>query len=356
MDKKLENIEKELHFAFPTTSGLDTNSLIDWDRTYSGSKWVKWGIDNKMPLILWDNYLKCSLLSSIVNRMCDYTYGDGIELTGESTSPLSDTDDTFSDVIRKVIFDYILFGGFTIECIRNVRGEIVRYNYQNVMNVRVNESLTTAYISNKWNQYSTSKFVELPLYDKNEKQPHFLFYYRGNITRGINPIPCYVSSLKSIEILNQTRNFHKNNLRNGFCASVIINLNNNNIKSRELQEIKEKLEEGYTGSENAGKFLLLNGGDRAHSATIERLDADKFGDLYKSLDDSSKEDLYTAFGINPMLLGKNENTGFAREEFENAYKLFYTTTIKPIQGDIQKQIEKIGISFIWKPFVINWGD
>lgn len=353
--KKTKETEQELNFAITTPSGIDITSLVDWDKTFSNSKWVKWGYDNKMPLILWDNYLKCSLLSSIINRMTDYTFGNGIELIDTAT-PLTDTDDNFSDVVKKVIFDSILFGGFTIECIRNAKGDIVRYNYQNIMNVRVNESLTTAYISNKWNQYSTSKYVELPLYNKNEKQPHFLFYYRGNITRGINPIPCYVSALKSIEILNQTRNFHKNNLRNGFCSSVIVNLNNTNIKTRELDEIKRKLEEGYTGTENAGKFILLNGGDRQHSASIERLDADNFGDLYMSLDESSKEDLYTAFGINPMLLGKNENTGFAREEFENAYKLFYTTTIKPIQDDVQKQFQKIGISFIWKPFVINWGD
>lgn len=354
MSKKQEKIENEMNFALVTPSGVAMNDIIDWDKSTSGNKWVKWGYDNKMPNILWDNYLKCSLLSSIVNRITDYTIGQGINV--ENGTTLSSNGDTFDEVIRKCVFDYVLFGGFSIECIRNAKGDIVRYNYQNVMNVRVDEDLTTAYISNKWNQYSTSKYIELPLYNRDEQQPHFLFYYRGAITRGINPIPSYVSALKSIEILTNTRNFHMNNLRNGFNASVIINLNNNNIKTRELEEIKDKLEVGYTGSENAGKFILINGGDKEHAATVEKLNADGFGELYMTLDESSKEDLYTAFGINPMLLGKNENSGFAQEEFENAYKLFYTTTIKPIQDSVQKQLGRIGVTFSFKPFVIDWAE
>lgn len=348
--KKSEKSEN-LMFGLVNPASVVEN-VIEWDRL-STNKWVNWGIDNKAPIVLWENYKKNSLLASIVNRITDYVFGSGIET--QSNSPLTDSDDSFTDVVRKCVFDYILFGGFAVECIRNAYGEIVRYNYQNVMNVRVNEDLTTAYISNKWNTYSTTKYVELPLYDKNNKeQSHFLMYYRGPITRGINPVPSYSSALKSIEILNNTRNFHLNNLRNGFAASVIINLNNENIKTRELQEIKDKLEEGYTGTNNAGTFLLLNGGSKDHAATIERLQADNFGDLYKSLDDSSKEDIYTAFAMNPILLGKNVSTGFSKEEFASAYALYYSTYIKPIQDTVQKQFAKINAVFNWLPIIIDF--
>lgn len=338
-----EKTENELKFALVTPSGVAINDVVDWDKI-TNSKWVKWGFDNKMPNILWDNYLKCGLLSAIINQIVEYIYGEGVE----------GIDNDLKEVLRKCIFDYILFGGFTIECIRNAKGDIVSYNYQNVMNVRVDKDLTTAYISNKWNSFSTTNYIELPLYDKTKKDPHFIFYYRGDLTRGINPIPSYISALKSIEILNNTRNFHKRNLENGFTASVIVNLNDSTIKSRELKEIKEKLEEGYTGSENAGRFLLLNGGDKDHAATILRLNADNFGDLYRSLDESSKEDLYTAFRINPILLGKNVNTGFSKEEFENAFKLFYTTSIKPLQNRIKECLSLINLNIDWKEFEINW--
>lgn len=222
------------------------------------------------------------------------------------------------------------------------------------MNVRTDEDLTTAYICNKWGNYTNTNIVELPLYKADEKQPHFILYYRGNITRGINPIPCYISALKSIEILNNTRNFHLRNLENGFSARTIINLNNGNIKTRELEEIKEKLEKGYCGTENAGKFLLINGGDKEHESTIQKLDADNFGDLYKTLQESSVDDLYAAFRINKMLVGVNVATGFSKEEFQNAYELFNNTVIKPFKKNITKAISKLGIEIEFEDFKIDW--
>lgn len=360
MAKKVKDNKETLNFAavnapLMTPSGIGIATLTDFDVYTSGSKWVKWGFDNRMPQIYFDNYLKCGLFSSIVNRITDFTFGNGVDL-GSDVIFKSDTDDSIDDIVRKCIFDYILFGGFTLECIRNNRGSIVRYNYLNVMNVRIDEKLEKAYISKKWTNYSSANIVELPLYNKDEKQPHFVYYYRGNITRGINPIPSYIASLKSIEILCNTRNFHLRNLENGFSASVIINLNDGNIKTAQLNEIKKKLEEGYTGSANAGKFLLMNGGDKEHEATVARIDADNFGDLYKALSESSESDVMTAFGINEMLLGRNVKTGFSKEEFENAYALFYETNILPIQNSVKKEFGKIGVSFEFKPFEIKWRD
>lgn len=344
-----ENKEVALAFATVTPSGIIIPDMID--KKVSGTKWIKYGEDNKFPAYLWDNYLKCSNLQAIVNTISDYVCGNKITC---DYSFLSDDCETLEEVIQKCIFDYILFGGFTVECIRNANNDIVRINYQNVMNVRVNEDLNKAYICSKWGNWTNSKVVELPLYDANELQPHFIFYYRGNVTRGIYPIPMYISSLKSIEILNNTRNFHLKNLENGFSARTIINLNNGNIKTRELQEIKEKLEEGYCGTENAGKFILLNGGDKEHETTIQKLDADNFGDLYRSLQESSVDDIYVAFRINPILLGKNGNTGFTQQEFEQAYKLYDATVISVIQNTVKKCFEKLGIVIDFEKFKIIW--
>jgi len=345
MDKE----QQELKFTITTPSGIVVPDIID--KKVSGNKYVRWGEDNKLPNYLWDNYLKCSNLQAIVNTILDYIVGEGIK-----TNFLfeSDEDETLDEVIKKCILDYILFGGFALEGIRNAKGEIVRLNYQNVMNIRVNEDLTTAYISSKWGEWTSTKMIELPLYDKDEQQPHFIYYYRGHITRGINPIPCYISSLKSIEILNNTRNFHLRNLENGFSARTIINLNNGTLKTRELEEIKEKLEIGYCGTENAGKFLLVNGGDKEHETTIQKLDADNFGDLYKTLSESSVEDVYVAFRMNKMLVGVNIQTGFASEEFENAYKLYDKTMITPMKNDIIKAMNKLGVDVEFMPFKIEW--
>lgn len=348
-NKKTTN--EEMSFATITPSGITVPDFIE--RKTSSSKWVNFGEDNKLPDYLWDNYLKCSNLQSIVNTIADYIIGDGIEhnfiFDAKQEEPIE-------ELVKKCVFDYILFGGFAIEGIRNQKSEIVCLNYINVMNVRVSDNLETAYISNKWGSYTGKNVIELPLYKKDENQAHFIFYYRGAITRNIYPIPIYASALKSVAILNNTRNFHLRNLENNFTSSVIINLNNGNIKSRELEEIKKKLEDNYCGSENAGKFLLINGGDKEHAATVERLDADNFGDLYKSLADSSKDDIFVAFRMNPILMGQNVSTGFSKQEFEQAYALYNRTFIKPLQNNVTKAFKNLDVDILFKPIVIEWGD
>lgn len=341
--KKINNEDMQC-FAAVTSSGLTVPSIID---KKSSRPYILWGEDNKLTNYLWDSYLKNSNLQAILNTMMQYIVGEGIDHTFERNA-------SFINEIKKCIFDYILFGGFALEGIRNAKGEIVRLNYINVMNIRVNEELTSAYISNNWGQWSGKDIIELPLFNKNDRQPHFIYFYRGNITRNIYPVPMYIGALKSIEILNNTRNFHLNNLLNNFSVNAIINLNNGSIKKRELEEIKAQLEEQYTGTNNAGKFLLINGGDKEHAATIERLQADSFGDLYKALDESSKDDIYTAFRINPILLGKNVSTGFSKQEFQEAYILYSSTVINPIKNEIKDAFDELGIVLLFKDFKINW--
>lgn len=336
-------IKQEESFALVSPSGIIVPSIID---KKTSKRYINWGEDNKLPDYLWDSYLKNSLLQSITNTIRDYVMGDGFSITNDITSRKE---------LSKCVLDYIIFGGFALEGIRSKKGEIVTLRHINVMNVRVDEELTTAYISNQWGQWAAKDVIELPLYSGND-QPHFIYYYRGDITRNINPVPMYIGALKSVEILNNTRNFHLNNLNNGFSANAIINLNNGNIKQRELQEIKEGLEEQHCGTNNAGKFILINGGDKEHAATIERLQADEFGDLYKSLDESSKEDIYTAFSINPILIGKNVATGFSKQEFADAFALFNKTKISPIRQNIVECFEELGFELKFNNFKIDWSE
>lgn len=316
-------------------------------------EYIKWGEDNKFPIYLFDNYLKNSNLQSAVNTLCDYIIADGIET---DFNRLSDNGLSLSDTLAKSVFDYILFGGFALEGIRNSKGDIVRLNYINVQNVRVNEELTIAYLSNNWNNWNRKALYKLPLWNANENQDHFIFYYRGQITRNINPIPMYVSSLKSIEILNQTRNFHLHNLQNNFSGSVLVALNGTQIKSSELQEIKAQLEGEYTGSDNAGKVMLINNTNETGKIEVTRLTPDNAGDLYTQLQESSVDDIFVAFRMNPILVGKNVSTGFSKQEFQQAYALFNSTVIQPIKKIFYKELLKLGVHLTFSNFKINWSE
>jgi len=133
-------------------------------------------------------------------------------------------------------------------------------------------------------------------------------------------------------------------------ANTIIALNGTAIKSSEMEEIKEKLKNGYSGSDNAGKTLLINNTNSEGKVEITKLDNDKTTDLYKSVQESSVDDLYVAFRINPILLGINVATGFSRIEFVQAYTLYKFTTVNPIRQSMTRAFASIGIDVTYKDF------
>lgn len=323
------------------------------DKKRRGCEFVSWGNDNHLPDKLFDLYLNCSELQALVNTLRDYICGNGINT---NFPYLSDNGDTLDEELTKCVLDYIIFGGFCLEGLRNKSGEITQLNWQNIINVRLNDDLTTAYISNEWKQWKADKCVELPLYDKTQNQPHFIFYYRGEITRNVNPIPVWFSSLKSAECLNEIRLFNLSNIKNNFTSNCIITLNGANVKNKELQELKEKINSEYSGAENAGKILFINNTNTEGKVEITRLNADNQNDLYKSVQESSTNDLYTGFRINKMLLGENIQTGFSNQQFSDAYKLTYATVIKPLQNNIIKAIKQLGVEVSFEPFIIKWDE
>lgn len=309
-------------------------------------KWVKWGTDNLFPQFLWDNYLKNSNLQSIINSMLDYIIGDGIICQ----EMMNKNEETLQDVIKKCVVDYLIFGSFAIEVIRNREGGIAEIYYQNVMNVRLSEDEATAYLSNKWGSWR-SDVIELPT-DKNEN--HFLYYCTNSITRGIYGIPSYIGALKSVLILNATRDFHLNNLNNNFAGNAIINFNNGVPSADVQEEIEKKIKDKFAGAENSGKFLLAFNDNKDSAVTIERLEADNFGDLYTSLQNSSVNDLFTAFRIAPILVGVNpENNGFSKTEYLEAFTLYNRTVIKPIQDKIKSLFKKIDVTINFIPFKLE---
>ena len=339
---------EDMNFACVNYKPITIPETFDYR---GGRKYVYWGEDNRFPDYLFENYLKNSNLQSAVNTLNDYIIGEGIT---SDFDYINEKGETFSDTFTKCIFDFILFGGFALEGIRNPKGDIVRLNYINVQNIRVDEALTTAYISNNWQEWSPRKLITLPLYNKDTFDDHFIYYYRGSITRNVNPVPLYVSALKSIEILNQTRNYHLNNLQNNFTGSTLIALNGTSIKSSELQEIKAQLEGEYTGTNNAGKVMLVNNANSDGKIEVSRLQADNAGDLYQALATSSVEDIFIAFRMNPILCGKNVSTGFSKEEFQQAYSLFNATVIKPLKLQLSKALKVLDVNVEFTPFKIDW--
>ena len=327
----------------------DAPSLPDCKEVVrSGYDYVSWGSDNKFPNELYNMYLNSAILQSIINGICDYIFGGGIN-SGYDVINLKG--DLFSDVVKKCVFDYIIFGGFSLQVVYK-SGKPENIYWLDFQKVRKSEDETKIYYCDEWGKYN-KKCLEYDAWTPETKRGTSIFYFKGHKTRGIYPIPMYVGALKSVKISTEISNFHLNNITNSFSANAIVSFNNGQPTETVKKEIERAFRDKFCSTANAGSFLLMFNESKDNAAEIARLESDDFDKKYESLTKSVKEDIFIAFRAIPELFGlPNENNGFSKEEYLEAFKLFNKTVIMPLQDDIERCFRSIGFEMKFDEFKI----
>lgn len=311
----------------------------------TGSEYVYYGTDNKFPQYLWGLYLKSPILSSIINGTSDFVYAGGINWNPEifvaSEDYINMDGDTMNDVIRKIITDYLIFGGFCLKVCRNTKLEVSDVYWLDMQNFRMNDDETMCYYYPRGFKYPELR-EEYPLFDDANSYLTSVFYYKGHITRSHYPVPKYVGALASIETSTEISKFHLRNIKNNFASSYIINYNNADFTEEQKSEIKQGITDNFTGADNAGKFMLAFNTSKENAVSIEKLPEDNFDKKFEALKDTTMKDIYQAFSAYPQLFGHStENKGFSKVEFLEAAGVYYKMSCKPLQKDIVRAIDKI---------------
>lgn len=348
--------DKRLNF---TTIVQETKQIPELECVKAkNTSYVKYGDNNAYPDYLWDLFKHSSQMSSIIQQMKDYIIGNGI-ISEYPLQIVNKNGEKFNDFIEKIVLSYLIYGGFAFQIIRNRGGEIKELYNIDFRYVRVNGEEDKIYYSKEWNKGRKQPVV----YDRyliNSKQPNSIFYYKGKLTTEVYPIPMYISALTSIEISTQIPTYHLNNLVNGFNPSVLINFNNgSNLSDDVMDEIEEKVNDKFAGTQNSGRILISFNDDKEHSAELTRLPSDGLIDQYNSLSDNVEKDIYTAFRINRVLLGDSSNeTGFSKQPYIEAFALYQKSVIGPIQRELENVLNGVfgKGSLEFSEFTIDWSE
>lgn len=312
--------------------------------------YVNYGKDNKWPNYLWDLYLNVATLQSIINTIVDYVCGESI--TG--IDYINKTGETLEDIVKKLTTDYLIFGGFAIQVIRNYAGEVAEIYALDFMKVRTDEKNEIFYYCDNWSKWGAKSLV-YPKFGVDDTNPTSIFYYKGTVTRGVYPTPIYGASLIACELEKAINEYHLNNINNGFATNLIINFNNGNPNDEQKKEIERDIVEKFTGYKNAGRFLVSFNDSAENATTIERLTSDDFDDKYRALAERSRNQILQAFRCPEVLVGGSvQSTGFNDLEFDAAFRLYNKTMIQPIQKTLITTFEKIfGKTIYIEPFSIK---
>ena len=115
---------------------------------------------------------------------------------------------------------------------------------------------------------------------------------------------------------------------------MLINFNNGTPNAEERQMLENRIYEKFSGSSNAGKFILAFNDNPESAATIEPIQLSEAHLQYQFLsDESSKKVMVSHRVVSPMLLGIKDSSGLGNnaEELETASILMENTVIQPFQ-------------------------
>ena len=333
---------------------LECNIVLPIEEDSHKGFW-KWGENNDYPQYLDMLYKDVATLHSIIEGTIDFVIGDSISIDDVVWNvQVNDKGDTIEDLCSDISRDYLKYGGFAINVVRNKEGKVGGLYFIPLERLRFNEKRTEIYYSKDWSKsIGRVKYTVYPKFDPQGKEVNSIFVYTNNRT-DVYPAPKWAASVKAAEIERQVNEYHLNSILNGFSASYLISMNNGIPSETEADEIEENILEKFSGSGNGGRIVINFANDKEHSAELSELKTEDAGEKYKSLIERTKNELFTAFRATPNLFGLPTATGFSTEEYMEAFKLYNRTVVRPIQNIIVRSINYlIGKEVVIRPFSLE---
>lgn len=308
-------------------------------------EWIEYGDDNNYFGELIERYLGSPTNSRCVNGITDLIYGRGLNATdsednaiqfGQMQQILKDKD------IRRIVSDLKLLGQAAIQVVYNKqKTKIMQLQHFPTETLRaekaVNGRIEAFYYHPKWKELKPQdKPKRIPAFKFGRKSETVEIYYIKPYRAGFyyySPVD-YQGCLQYCSLEEEVSNYHINNIQNGLQPSLLLNFNNG-IPSDEAQQlIESKIYEKFSGSSNAGKFILCFNEDSEAQSTVEPIHLPDAHAQYEFLAKESREKIMIGHGVvSPILLGIKDNTGFGNnaEELRTASVLMDNIVIRPFQ-------------------------
>ena len=320
-----------------------------------GKDWVQYGDDNNYFQYLIDRYNGSPTNNALINGVVDFVYGKGLDATDSARKPseYAAMRGLFSkDCVKKLVADYKMMGQCAIQVIysqdHNTIVEIEHIPIETLRAEKCNEEgeVEGYYYAKSWEEVASRREqpVRIPAFGTSREGLEVLYIkpYRAGFYY-YSPVD-YQGGLPYAELEEEIANFHINNIQNGLNPSMLINFNNGVPSEEERRQIEMQIANKFSGTNNAGKFILAFNDNAESKATLETVQLSDAHNQYQFLSNEAMQKLMVAHRItSPMLLGIKDNTGFGNnaDELKTASILFENIVIKPIQEMLLDGFERI---------------
>ena len=320
-----------------------------------GKEWVSYGDSNNYFQYLIDRYNGSATNNAIINGISELIYGKGLDATDSNRKPdeYAKMKSLFSkDCMRKVTSDFKMMGQCAFQVIYSKdHQQITEVYHMPVESLRAEKcndegDIEAYYYAKDWGAVENKKEtpIRIPAFGFSNEGIEILYIrpYRAGFYY-YSPVD-YQGGLPYAELEEEVANYHLNNIKNGMSPSMLINFNNGVPTEEERYLIESRIGEKFSGTSNAGKFILAFNDNKEMAADITPVQLSDASDQYQFLADEAMRKLMVAHRVtSPMLLGIKDQSGLGNnaEELKTASTLFDNTVIRPMQETILDGVDKI---------------
>lgn len=343
MARKTKSTSNTISVGFASIAPrVESRIVAPTERKNGTHDYIEWGDGNRYPQYLLSLYKSVASLRAVIDGSTDFVVGDSI--TSEVPLLMGAVNDegmTITEVVKCMARDYFIYGGYALEIGRNAFGEVASIRPLDYAKLRTTKRNDIIFYSDEWSGWR-KKCAQYQRFNPAHKAIEQSVVYEKNTHYQTYAEPLYVASLLSCEVEKAIDEYHLNAINNNFAGSYIVNFNNGQPDAERMREIEEQFTEKFSGKENAGRILFSWNRGSDNATTLQKLEVDDFGDRYSALAKHCRQQIYTAFRINPNLVGiPTDNLGFNNEEYSKSFRLYNRTQIRPVQAMIVDTFDKI---------------
>jgi hypothetical protein len=346
-EKNIERVKDAVHvmnLSSYTAPPVIENTRYDW---------VEYGEDNNYFQYLIDRYNGSPTNNAAVNGISEMIYGRGLEATDSEEKPeeYSRMRELFrKECMKKITYDYKMMGQAALQVIYSKdHSRIVEARHIPIETLRAEKAtigdVKAYYYHPNWSDMRRDeKPKRIPAFGTSKEGLEILyirpykagFYYYSPVD--------YQGGLQYAELEEEIANYHINNIQNGLQPSMLINFNNGTPNKEQRDEIERAIYDKFSGTSNAGRFILAFNDSKELAASIEPVMLNDAHQQYQFLSDESMKKVMVSHRIvSPMLVGIKDQTGLGNnaQELETASILMDNTVIRPMQVTVIDALQKI---------------
>ena len=289
--------------------------------------------------------------SACVEGIADLIYGKGLYSKNEGFNEILGKL-LPQEELKKVSFDLKMFGNAAFQVYwDDTHTKIKKMYHVPVQTLRAekiydNPKIENYFYCTNWKDARKVKDKKkIPAFETSNEKMEIL--YIKNYCPGLYyySLPDWISALQLSMSDGEISNLHWNNITNGFLPSVMLNFNNGVPAPEERQTIEDLVQAKFTGTDNAGRFMLSFNDDPSTKPTIDIINIENLHEKYEYVADYIQDRILVAHRVtSPLLFGvRTKNNGFSSqsEEMKTAFSILQTMTISPFQNLILNTLDYV---------------